>query len=128
MILGVICLMLVGIGLAIGAAIVGSAALLVTFGFISSSAFVVFWSKRWSAGLRMLHYQVCVAAAIPGGIFLLWLACRVFHLWWPLREKLLLGAAAGAAGGLLFAITLDFIARFAVRRMGSLAQAASSQL
>lgn len=111
------CLVLVGIGVAIGLVGAAGVAALVAFGIVSSSAVVALWQRRFSAGLRALHYQLCAAAALPGGVCLLWLGSGFFGLHLRHRHVLLVGALAGVAAGLLLAGVLDRLGRFALRRL-----------
>ncbi len=113
----VVCLVLVGIGIAIGLVCLAFAAVLVALGIVSSSALVAIWQRRFSAGLRALHYQVCAAAALPGGVCLLWLGTDLFALHLRHRSILLVGALGGVAAGLLLAAVLDSFGRFVRRRL-----------
>ena len=124
----VVCLVFVGIGIAIGFVCAAAAAALVGLGILSSSALVAIWQRRFSAGWRALHYQVCAALGVPGGVGLLCLGSHLFALDFSARRVLLVGALAGTVGGLGLGAALDGFGRFAgrhLRRMFPLSRSAS---
>jgi len=115
-----VCLVIIGIGIVIGLVCAAVTAVLAALGIVSFSAMVALWQRRFSAGLRALHYQLCALAALaalPAGVGLLWLGSDLlgFHL--RHRHILLAGVAGGAAAGLLVAAALDWFGRFAWQRL-----------
>ena len=75
---GAVFLILVGIGIVVGLACLACAGIFVALGIISSSALVAIFSRRFSVGLRALHYQLSALIGLPCGIGALWLGCLLF--------------------------------------------------
>ena len=111
-----ICLILMGIGVALALMGIVCAAILVALGIISSSTIIAVLRRRVFAGVRAVHYQVCAAVAAPAGVTLLWAASAVFDLQMRLRSILAFGAVAGVIAGLVVAGAFDWSARVAYRR------------
>jgi hypothetical protein len=114
-----VCVMLFLLGVAIVVGVVAALALglLVALGIISSSALLGILRRKFSTGLRALHYQLCGVAMIPAGIGVLWLGRAVFDLSYRTREMLWIGSLAGLCGGLLLAFALDRIVVAIYRRV-----------
>ena len=109
-------LVLVGIGIVIGLASLACAAIFVAFGLMSSSALVAIFSRRFSAGLRALHYQLSALVGLPCGIGTLWLGCLLFDFHLKHRCILAIGSVIGIIAGIAIAIILDRFFRFVYRR------------
>src|SRR5471030_1719351 len=92
---GAVLLVLVGIGIVVGLACLACAAIFVALGVVSSSALVALFRRRFSAGLRALHYQLSALVGLPCGIGVLWLGCSLFDVHIRHRYILAIGAAIG---------------------------------
>ena len=110
-----IVLVLVGVGIVVAAIIAVSSAVLVALGIVSSAAIVGLLRRRFSSGLRALHYQVCAVAAIPAGVGVLWLVSHFFTEHLRHRYIVAIGSFAGICGGLLLAFAFDRLASMAYR-------------
>jgi predicted membrane-bound spermidine synthase len=113
-----VCLVLIGIGLVAALASLAFATLLVAFGIVSSSALIALFRRRFSAGFRAFHYQLCAAVVAPCGIAALWVGSSLFHFHFRHRYILVVGLLAGTVAGIALAFTLDRLFRLAYRRMG----------
>ena len=110
-----IVLFLVGVGIVVAAVVAISAAILVALGIVSSAAFIGVLRRRFSSGLRALHYQACAVATIPAGVGALWLGSHFFTTHLRHRDILAIGSVAGICGGLLLAFAFDRLAGIAYR-------------
>lgn len=109
-------LVLVGLGIVFGLACLALAAIFVALGVISSSALVAILQRRFSAGLRALHYQLMALVGLPCGIGALWLGCLLFDIHIRHRYILAIGSTIGIVAGIIIAFILDRFFRFVVRR------------
>jgi hypothetical protein len=107
---------LIGLGVVIGAVIVASLAAVAALGIVSSSALLGLYRRRFVSGLRAFHYQICAAAALPGGVGALWLGAHLFNISLRHREIIAIGAIAGICGGLVLAFVFDRLAGLVYRR------------
>jgi len=113
---GAVFLILVGIGIVVGLACLACAGIFVALGIISSSALVAIFSRRFSVGLRALHYQLSALIGLPCGIGALWLGCLLFDFHLRHRYILAIGSAIGIIAGIAIAFILDRFFRFVYRR------------
>jgi hypothetical protein len=111
-----IILFLLAASIVLGVAAALGIIVLVALGIVSASAVIGLLQRRFSSGLRAMHYQVCAAAALPAGIGVLWLGSYLFGLHLHYRYILMIGSIAGVCGGLLLAFTFDRIMGAAYRR------------
>ena len=111
-----IALILVGVGIALTVIFAVFSALFAALGIVSSAAITGILRKRFSSGLRALHYQVCAVLSLPVAIGFLWIGTHLFSLHLRIRNVLALGSLAGIIGGLLLAFALDRIAYFVYNR------------
>jgi hypothetical protein len=118
LVFGAVCLLLIGAGIVAALAFFAFVALLVVFGIVSASASIALFRRRFSAGFRALHYQLCAVVSAPCGIAAFWICASVFHLHCRHRYILLFGLLAGAVAGVVLAFTLDHLSRLAYRRLG----------
>ena len=110
-------LVLIGIGIAVGFACLACAAVFLGLGVISSSALIAIFRRRFSAGLRALHYQVLALVGLPCGIGALWLSCLLFSVHIRHRYILAIGSAIGITAGIVIAFILDRFFRLVYRRL-----------
>ena len=82
--------------------------ILASIGIVSSSAVIALLRRRWSAGVRALHYQLFIAAAWPWGIGATFLACWLLDSPLKWREIFLSGSLIGFAVGALLAFAVDW--------------------
>ena len=115
-----VCIMLivVGVGIVIGLTIIASIAVLTALGIVSTATLIGLARRRFSSGLRALHYQVMAVAAMPAGIGIAWLSAHFRFTHFSGREILVTGSIGGVIGGLLFAFALDRLAKLVYRRLG----------
>jgi hypothetical protein len=114
---GGLLLVLVGVGVIVGLACLTCAAILVALGIISSSALIAMFQRRFSAGLRALHYQLLALFGLPCGIGTLWLGCWLFGIHISHLYMLAIGSAVGIIAGIIIAIILDRFFLFIIRRL-----------
>ena len=108
----IVMLLLVGAGIALGAAAAVATVLLVTAGVVSSSVAVGLWRGKAEAGLRALLIQVGIVTGIPAGMLCTWVATQLYaQADAELVRVLAIGAVCGALSGLVVALLFDFIAR-----------------
>lgn len=108
-----------GIGFAFAVFAAGLAALLVAVGIVSSAVMIGVLRRRVSSGVRAFHYILSVAIAVPATVGALWLARFVFPIKLSTAHIWMLGTFSGIFGGLVFAHTLNVVARTAYRRFFS---------
>lgn len=107
----VVALILIGVGIVVGAVICAVAALLVAAGVLSSSVVIGLLTRRPVAGVRAFLLQCSLLAGIPSGIFCAWLAHSTLSAAGPGWLISIYGAAGGAVAGLVIAFLLDFVFR-----------------
>ena len=107
---------LVGIGVVVGFVCLVCAAIFVMAGVISASVLVGMMRRRFSAGLRALHYQISALISLPCGILTLWLGCWIFN--YPMRHRYIVavGAVIGILAGVAMAFIIDRFLRMIFRR------------
>jgi hypothetical protein len=110
-----IVLFLFAVSIIIGIIAAVSTVVLIALGIVSSSAFIGLFCRRFSSGLRALHYQLCAVSALPLGVGTLWLGSYLFSIDLPPRYIFMIGSAAGLCGGLLVAFAFDRLAGIAYR-------------
>jgi hypothetical protein len=121
-----IALFLIGVGIFVAAAVAASLAVLAGLGIVSSAVLVGLVKRRFTSGLRALHYQVFALLAVPAGIGVLWLGSYLMQSQLSLTEILTIGSVAGIGGGLALAFLLDRLAGLIYRRFTHLAESAQS--
>lgn len=102
-----IMLVLLGICLAIAAITAACLLVLVALGILSTSVLIGILRRKFSSGLRALHYQVCSAIALPVGAALAWLGVWLFDASGHLPVAIAIGALSGVCAGLTIAYILD---------------------
>jgi hypothetical protein len=104
-----ILVMLIVLGICLAVAVVTAICLmiLVALGILSTAALTGIIRRKFSSGLRALHYQACAAIALPVGAALAWLAVWLFDSTSHLPFALAIGSLAGICAGLTIAFTLD---------------------
>lgn len=100
-------LVVLGICLAVAAITAVCLLLLIALGILSTSALTGLLRRKFSSGLRALHYQACAAIALPVGAALAWLGVWLFDATSHLPLALAIGALSGACAGLTIAYALD---------------------
>lgn len=109
-------LVLIGAGIVVGLACLACAAIFIALGVVSSSALVALFRRRFSAGLRALHYQLSALVGLPCGVGALWLGCLLFDVHVRHRYILAIGSAIGIVAGVIIAFVLDRFFRFVCHR------------
>lgn len=109
-------LVLIGIGIVVGLACLACAGIFVALGVVSSSALVALFRRRFSAGLRALHYQLLALLGLPCGVGALWLGCSLFDVHVRHRYIVATGSATGIVAGAIIAFILDRFFRFVYHR------------
>lgn len=100
-------LVVLGICLAVAAITAVCLLILVALGILSTAALTGILRRKFSSGIRALHYQVCAAIALPAGAALAWLAVWLFDSTSHLPVALAIGSLAGICAGLTIAFILD---------------------
>jgi hypothetical protein len=108
---GVIALVLIGVGFAVGLVACAITAALVGLGVVSSSFVIGLLTGRPSAGFRAFLLQSCVLAGIPAGAVCAWLGKTFLAAYGSDLVVLGCGALGGAIAGIIIALALDFISR-----------------
>jgi hypothetical protein len=107
-ILGILVMLVVlGICLAVAAITAVCLLVLIALGILSTSALTGLLRRKFSSGLRALHYQACAAIALPVGAALAWLGVWFFNSSAHLPSALAIGALSGVCAGLTIACVLD---------------------
>ena len=113
-------LMLIGVGIVLGAVATALTLGLVAAGVVSSSVMVGVWRGRAQAGLRAFLLQIGVLAGIPAGMLCAWAGTS---LWKQIDGTLVVilasGGLAGALGGAVVALMFDFLANRIQRWLGA---------
>ncbi len=104
-----ILVMLIVLGICLAVAVVTAICLmiLVALGILSTAALTGIIRRKFSSGLRALHYQACAAVALPVGAALAWLGVQLFDSTSHLPVALAVGSVAGICAGLTIAFILD---------------------
>ena len=112
-----ILVMLVVLGICFAVAAITAVCLLVliALGILSTSALTGILRRKFSSGLRALHYQACAAIALPVGAGLAWLAVWLFDSTSHLPVAIAIGSVSGICAGLTIAYILDRAAMIAFR-------------
>jgi len=105
LLVGVVVLILIGVGVVAGLAVIGGTIALVLLGVLSTSLFVGVKERRIESGLRAFALQLAaVTGAVLGGLTF-WLGAYLLKVDWPISAQLiaglLIGAGVGTAVGLL---------------------------
>lgn len=100
-------LVVLGICLAVAAITAVCLLILVALGILSTAALTGILRRKFSSGLRALHYQACAVIALPVGVALAWLAAWLFDSTSHLPLALAIGSLAGICAGLTIAFILD---------------------
>lgn len=108
-------LIVIGLCLAVAAITAVCLLVLIALGIISTSALTGILRRKFSSGLRALHYQACAAIALPVGAGLAWLAVWLFDSTSHLPVALAIGSVSGICAGLTIAHILDRAAMAAFR-------------
>ena len=108
---------LVIVSIASAAISVACAAILIGLGILSSAALVGVLRRRFSSGLRALHYQICAVAGLPVGVATLWLGSLFFSAHLRHRDIFLVGSIAGIFSGLILAFAFDRLASIIYHRL-----------
>ena len=106
-----VALVLIGVGIALGLVACLFAALLLGTGVLSTSFIVGFLSRSRAEGIRAFLVQCGVLAGIPAGAACAWLGQSLVTGTpggWPVA---VCGALAGAAAGVVVALSLDHASR-----------------
>ena len=112
----IIMLMVLLVGVVIVALAATVVLMITALGIVSSSAVLGIYHRRFTSGLRALHYQICTVAALPCGIAALWLGSHLVEAHLQLHVLLVIGSIAGVGSGLLLAFCLERLAGFIHRR------------
>ena len=99
---------LVGVGIAIGLAIVALVAALVGLGIVSSSVVVGIVRRRPGDAFRALFLQLGAAVGIVAGVGVLWLMVSLLDLALGLGWVILVGGLVGLASGLAIGLMFNF--------------------
>lgn len=104
-----ILVMLILLGICLAVAVITAICLLilVALGILSTAALTGILRRKFSSGLRALHYQACAAIALPVGAALAWLGVWLLGSTSHLPFALAIGALAGICAGLSIAYILD---------------------
>ncbi len=105
---GIFALFLIGVGIAVGIALLTLAGALTFFGIISASTLFGILTRSPSAGFRVLFLQLGAAAGIPLGIGAACLWTYLFDENLRPMDEVLLGAMVGLGGGLVAALAFNY--------------------
>jgi len=108
-------IILIGVGIVIAVIAAGFCLILISLGILSTAALTGILRRKFSSGLRALHYQVCAAAALPAGVAGFWGISYLFGSEMPFPAILIIGSASGICAGLVIAFVLDHAAGIAYR-------------
>lgn len=116
----VVMLVLVGVGIVLGAVAVVLTFALVAAGVVSSSVMIGVWRGQAQAGLRAFLLQLGVLAGIPAGMLCAWIGTTLWQeVPGALAVTLVAGGLAGALGGVVVALMFDFVAGRVRRWLGA---------
>lgn len=96
-------LVLIGVGLALGAALLLMVAGLIAGGIISGSVLVGLYHRSFASGFLTFLVSAGAVGGAVAGATTLWLACRWWH-WLPEQTGLILGGLGGLAAGIILGI------------------------
>lgn len=113
-------LVLVGIGIAIGAFVAALTFVLISLGVVSSSVVVGIRRRSAHAGVRTFLLLCGVLGGIPCGMFCAWFAVSFMQAAGADAKIFLYGGLSGAIGGLLVAYLFDYILRNSARGVAGL--------
>ena len=106
-----VALVLIGVGLVLGAVAAALTLVLVTAGMVSSSVMIGVWRGKAQAGVRAFLLQGGILAGIPAGMLCAWAATSIWEqIDGTLVAILAAGGLAGALGGAVIALMFDFLA------------------
>ncbi len=91
--------------------------ILIALGIISTATLTGILRRKFSSGLRALHYQLCAAVGLPAGIAAFWGGVWLFSSDIPAPAILVIGGAIGICTGLIIAFILDHAAGIAYRQL-----------
>ena len=91
----------IGIGLAVGAAILLIATTATALGIISTSAFIAFYYKSLKSGIKAFVLISSTIAGVPMGTGVLFALQHIGHSTTTLYSTIIAGTACGLTGGLL---------------------------
>jgi hypothetical protein len=118
----IVMLVLVGVGMVLGAVAVALTLALVTAGVVSSSVMIGVWRGKAQAGLRAFLLQLGVLGGVPAGMLCAWVGTTLWKevtLDHALIVTLVAGGLAGAVGGLVVALMFDFVSGRVQRWLGA---------
>jgi hypothetical protein len=107
----VVALILIGVGIVVGAIVSAVAAALVALGVVSSSLVAGLLTRRPIIGVRAFLLQCALLAGIPSGILCAWLVHYTVAAAGPGWLISLYGALGGSVAGVVIALLLDFVFR-----------------
>ncbi len=102
-----VALCLLGVGLAVGFAVMSTVAVLVFFGLLSTSFFVGVKERRVESGLRAFVIQAFAVAGAVLGAFAFYVAAWMLKVDWSIQMTLLAGVLTGAAVGVAVGLLLN---------------------
>jgi len=105
---GIFALLLIGVGIAAGIALLALAGALTFFGIISTSTVFGILNRSPGAGFRFLFLQLGAAAGIPLGIGSAFLWTYLFDENLRPIDEVLLGGMVGLVGGLAAALAFNY--------------------
>ena len=118
----IVMLVLVGVGMVLGAVAVALTLALVTAGVVSSSVMIGVWRGKAQAGLRAFLLQLGVLGGVPAGMLCAWVGTTLWKevsLDHALIVTLVAGGLAGAVGGVVVALMFEFVAGRVQRWLGA---------
>ena len=110
-----VALVLIGIGIAVGAFVSLLTFVLITLGVISSSVLVGVRRRSAGAGIRVFLILAGVLGGIPCGMLCAWLGTTFLQLAGADAKVLFYGGLSGAVSGVLIAVALDLIFKYSTR-------------
>jgi len=118
------CLLLVGLGLAVGMAICAAVGALAMAGIISTSVVTGFLRRSPASGLRVFFLQAGSLAGVPCGMAAMWLVSWLKQNNWSLDSILMIGGIGGlidgAAVALLFNHAWGLLAAWLLKQLNKL--------
>lgn len=110
-ILGIVVLVLIGVGIAIGLVACALAAALVATGMISASVIVGIRNGRAADGIRLFFLLCGALAGVPAGAVCAWLMHEFYLSAGDDLMILVCGGLTGGVAGILVGLSLDYISR-----------------
>jgi len=118
------CLLLVGLGIALGMAVCAGVGALAMLGIVSASVATGFLRRNPASGLRVFFLQAGALAGVPCGIAVMWAVSWLKQNNWSLNTILMVGGIGGliegAAVALLFNHAWGLIAAWLLKRLDRL--------